>query len=231
VKPKLLCYDHYALFEGVERDGYFANMETIRRSALKYDAAMGFILQCTPHGTYRDPSETDLRWQVNTALAYGCRAILYFTYFTPTDPAANFHNGILDPSGKRTVHYDMAKKINGELKALIPTLVQLKSTGVFHTGPVPSGCVALPADAPVQVRAGGPVMIGMFQHNDGSQWAIIVNRDLRKASPLVLSFADSARAVEGLTSRSPELVPIPLSGRDASFDLPPGGMKLLRMGS
>src|SRR4051812_32108603 len=83
VKPKLLCYDHYALFENWERDNYFANMETIRRHALKCGAAMGFIFQCTPHGTYRDPTEIDLRWQVNTALAYGYRALLYFTYFTP----------------------------------------------------------------------------------------------------------------------------------------------------
>ena len=126
-------------FETTNEAQFDANMETIRRQGLKHDIATGFILQCTPHGTYRDPSETDLRWQVNTTLAYGCRALLYFTYFTPTDPAANFHNGILDPAGKRTPHYDMAKKINGELKGLIETLVQLKSSDVYHTAPIPGG--------------------------------------------------------------------------------------------
>ncbi|MDB6123360.1 MAG: hypothetical protein JWQ71_2353 [Pedosphaera sp.] len=143
VKPRLLCYDHYALFEGVERESYFENMEVIRRAGLKHDVPMGFIFQTTPHGTYRDPSETDLRWQVNTALACGCKALFYFTYFTITDPEANFHNGIIDPKGNRTPHFDMAKRINAELKAIGPALMPLTSTAVYHTGKLPAGGIKL----------------------------------------------------------------------------------------
>lgn len=228
VKPRLLCYDHYALFKGVKREIYFANMEAIRRHALKHDIPMGFIFQCTPHGTYRDPSETDLRWQVNTALAYGCKALLYFTYFTPTDPAANFHNGILDAQGNRTPHFDMAKSINGELKNLIPTLVKLKSTAVYHTAPIPGGCAALPNDAPVQVR-GGQLVIGLLKHDDGSQWAIVVNRDMHKPGSAELTVSTPATQLANLSPQTGKLSSVALVNRDAKFELPAGGIKILKL--
>jgi hypothetical protein len=229
VRPRLVCYDHYALFEGVERDGYFANLETIRRNALKYDAAMGFIFQCTPHGTYRDPSETDLRWQVNTGLAYGCKALLYFTYFTPTDRDSNFHNGILDQKGNRTPHFAMAKSINAELKNLSSTLVRLTSTAVYHTAPIPSGCTALPADAPIHVRVGGPLVVGFFKHDDGSQWAIIVNRDLHKAAATLLAFDSMTTGVEELSPVTGKLSPVALTDGTNRYELPPGGIKMLKL--
>ncbi len=197
VMPKLLCYDHYALMEGdQERPEYFENMEIIRRQGLKHGIPIGFIFQTTPHFGYRDPSETDLRWQVNTALAYGCRALFYFTYFTPTDPNANFRNGILDAQGKRTPHYDMARRINAELKGLAPELMQMTSTAVYHTGDVPKGCIALPADAPLQVASSGPLVIGLFKHADGTPRAIIVNRDLRKAAEAHANWNNGAAEFE-----------------------------------
>jgi hypothetical protein len=229
VRPRLVCYDHYALFSGVERPGYFANMETIRRNALKYDADMGFIFQCTPHGTYRDPTEADLRWQVNTGLAYGCKALLYFTYFTPTDADSNFHNGILDAKGNRTPHFAMAKAINAELKKLSGTLARLTSTAVYHTAPIPAGCTALAGDAPIQVNAGGPLVFGFFKHDDGSQWAIIVNRDLRKATATTLMFDPKITDLKELSPQTGKLSEVALAAHTSRCELPPGGIKLLKL--
>jgi hypothetical protein len=229
VKPRLLCYDFYALFEGQERDGYFANMELMRTDGLKYDIPMGFIFLTTPHGTYRDPSETDLRWQVNTALAYGAKALFYFTYFTPTDPNANFHNGILDSSGKRTAHYDMAKRINGELKKMIPVLSRLTSTAVYHTAPVPSGGTRLPGDAAIQVEGSPQLVLGFFKHEDGSEWAMVVNRDLRKRANVELGFKQNIKNVEALSPQTGALSPLEVKGGKAVVQLPAGGIKILKL--
>ena len=231
VRPRLVCYDHYALFKGVERDGYFANMETIRRNALKYDAAMGFIFQCTPHGTYRDPSETDLRWQVNTGLAYGCKALLYFTYFTPTDAESNFHNGILDAKGNRTPHFAMAKAINAELKNLSGTLVHLTSTAVYHTAPIPAGCTALPGDAPIQVKDGGPLVLGFFKHDDGSQWAMVVNRDLHKSTAGTLAFDPKITSLQELSPKTGKLSDVALSVHTLACDLPAWRNQIFEVGA
>jgi hypothetical protein len=228
VKPALLCYDHYALFENVERESYFENMEVIRRAGLKYNIPMGFIFQTTPHGTYRDPSEIDLRWQVNSALAYGCKALFYFTYFTITDPEANFHNGIIDPKGNRTVHYDMARRINAELKTMGGTLMQLTSTAVYHTGKLPGGCTKLPVDAPIQVEGAASLVLGFFKHADGSRWAIIVNRDLRKPVSSMLTFDKKILVLKELSPQSGKLSKLRLNQNKAVFDLGPGGIKLMK---
>jgi hypothetical protein len=229
VKPRLLSYDHYALFEGVERSGYFANMEVIRGAGLKHGIPFGFIFQTTPHGAYRDPSETDLRWQVNTALAYGCKALFYFTYFTPTDPAANFHNGIIDPQGKRTPHYEMAKRINAELKAMAPTLMALTSTGVYHTGKLPEGATALPNDAAIRVLGDSSLVIGFFNHQDGSRWTMIVNRDLRQPTLARLEFDKAVKGIEDLNPQSGRLGEFAHDGQLAGFQLPPGGIRILKL--
>ncbi|MEO7300326.1 MAG: hypothetical protein ABI042_17310, partial [Verrucomicrobiota bacterium] len=64
VKPRLVCFDHYGLMiDDTVRPIFFENLEIIRRQSLKHDAPFGFIFQITPHGPYRDPSESDLRWQ------------------------------------------------------------------------------------------------------------------------------------------------------------------------
>jgi hypothetical protein len=229
VKPRLLSYDHYALFEGVERPGYFANMETIRRAGLKHNIPFGFIFQCTPHGTYRDPSEIDLRWQVNTALAYGCKALFYFTYFTVTDPAANFHHGIIDAQGRRTTHYDMARRINAELKAMAPTLLALTSTAVYHTGEVPEGAARLPDDAAVRPMSPASLVIGFFDHRDGTRWAMIVNRDLRRPTLARLEFDGRIKDLGELNPRTGQLAPFAHDGQLAGFQLPAGGIKILKL--
>jgi hypothetical protein len=228
VKPKMLCYDHYARFEKVERESYFDNLETIRRHALKNGIPFAFIFQCTPHGTYREPSETDLRWQVNTALAYGCQALLYFTYFTPTDKDSNFHNAILDRNGTHTPHFAMAQAINRELKVIGTALVKLTSTAVYHTGPVPKGCTKLPDAAPVQVKGESQLVIGLLSESDRSRWTIVVNRDLHRPTQVRLLFDNNA--VDELHLQSGQLSSAQLVDRQLSFDLPPAGIKILKFG-
>jgi hypothetical protein len=163
VHPGLLSFDHYALLTSGERPNYFENLEAIRREALQAGIPFAYILRVTPHGPYRDPSEADLRWQVYSALAYGAHGILYFTYWTLPDDSVPFSGAILDHQGLRTAHYYEVQRINSELSALAPTLVQLRSTGVYHTGTLPSGTQGLPPGGVVRSVNGGDALIGLFQ--------------------------------------------------------------------
>ena len=36
-----------------------------------------------PYGPHTDPTEAQVRWQVNASLIYGAKGLLYFCYFTP----------------------------------------------------------------------------------------------------------------------------------------------------
>src|SRR3954453_23029574 len=71
-KPPVLSYDHYALFEGGGMRGeYFANLESIRRAAVKHKLPFWQIVGALGFLNYREPSMTDMRFQVFTSLAYG----------------------------------------------------------------------------------------------------------------------------------------------------------------
>lgn len=186
IGQKFLSFDHYALMaDGSVRADYFSNMAIIRRQSIKHKVPFNYILLSVPHGPYKDVTEADLRWQVNTALAYGARGIMYFTYTTPSGA----HDAIIDASGKPTAKYDIAKRINGELKKLSPTLMSLHSVAVFHTGTLPEGCKPLPEGGLIKGIKGGEFVIGQFYSNDGGRYAMIVNRSLSKAARATVAFS------------------------------------------
>jgi hypothetical protein len=178
----------------------------------------------------RDPSEDELRWQVNTALAYGAKALLYFTYWTPSsDPTFKSSIAIIDPQGHRSPHFEQAKRVNAAIKAWAPTLMKLKSTGVYHTGELPLATSALPADAPVKIEGDRAFIIGTFQHEDGSEWLMVVNRDLRNAANGTLHFTQKMKAVRELSSTKGKLSSIKVRNNEVPFTLPAGGAKLLKL--
>lgn len=196
VKPALLAYDHYALFDGYERDSYFENLEQIRDAALKHGTPWMSTVLITPHYAYRDPNEADLRWQVYTNLAYGGRGIGYYTYWTPAEVELGYRNGIIDREGKPTEHYWMVRRVNGEIKALAPTLLELKSTGVYHTGVLPSGTKPLPKGTAVKHVLGADVVVGLFDGPGDSRWVMLVNRSPRKPARVTVTFAAPQRLSE-----------------------------------
>jgi hypothetical protein len=225
VRPKLLSFDHYALVGPGERPTYFENLEVIRRETLRAEVPFSAILLATPHGPYRDPSEADLRWQVYTSLAYGARGILYFTYWTPRDETWHFHNGILDERGHRTAHYEPVRRLNGELNALAPTLVRLRSTGVYHTGGLPIGTSSLPAGGTVREVRGGEAVVGLFREPrrvrigfnmavpPEPEYLLLVNRDPRQPVRLRVSLRPEITGIAEISRRS---------GREGRPELPDG---------
>jgi hypothetical protein len=231
VKPRLLSYDHYALLgDGSLRPIFFQNLEIIRRQALKHDVPFALIFQVTPFAGVRDPSEAELRWQANTALAYGAKALLYFTYWTPTgDAAFKSSVAIIDPQGNRSRHFDQVKRVNAAIKAWAPTLMKLKSTGVYHTGELPLATTALPANAIATVSSGAFV-IGTFRHEDGSEWLMIVNRDLRQPAKTKLHFQPAVKRLRELNAKNGKLSSMKLRDHELSIELPPGGAKLFKLG-
>ena len=196
VKPSFLAYDHYALFEGYERDSYFENLEIIRTAAQKHGIPWMSTVLSTPHYDYRDPREADLRWQAYTNMAYGGRGIGYYTYWTPAEVELGYRNGIIGRDGKRTEHYEMVKRVNGEMKALAPTLLKLKSTGVYHTGALPIGTKPLPQGTVIKSAVGADMVIGLFEGPKKSNWLMLVNRSPRKAALSIVRFAKPQKVSE-----------------------------------
>ena len=152
VKPEVLSMDHYPLMrpEGDTRDQYCANLECFRRHSLAAGIPFWNYFYSMPFNDRLDPTEAQIRWQIFTAAAYGARGVLYFCYWTPGLGAAGageFPKGgaLLTAEGRKTRHYEEARRINAELKNLGPTLMQLTSTALrVTTKPTPRPSAARP---------------------------------------------------------------------------------------
>jgi hypothetical protein len=245
VKPEVLSMDHYPLMraESDSREAYCANLECFRTHSLSANIPFWNYFYCMPFNDRLDPTEAQIRWQIFTSVAYGAKGVLYFCYWTPGKGAAGageFPKGgaILTAEGLKTRHYDEARRINAELKALGPTLMRLTSTGVLRVT-TETNTAAL-ASSPIRKLArvaGDPIgefIVGTFRHADGRRAVVIVNHNYSfTAWPTVEFDADPNQVVEvskvtgnlsPVVDDSPELKGLQLSfgpGDARLFLLPP----------
>jgi hypothetical protein len=240
VQPPILSYDHYALMEWGDRPEYFANLETIRRQALRAGVPFWNVILSTPHFDYRDPSPADLRWQVYTTLAYGGQGIIYFTYCTPDEE--NYRNGIIGLYGQRTPKYDVVHQLNLEMQHLGPHLQRLTSSGVHHWPDAPQGAISLPGKGLVMSIEGGEFVLGEFIDDEGLSWLMVVNRDRENAAWTTLRLRTQHSVISEVSPKSGQLRSVSrdqgaraehiyADGMVVSFWLAPAGARLLRLGA
>lgn len=155
---------------------------------------------------------------------------MYFTYWTPTnDPAFRATDAIIDRNGKRSPHFEQARRINTAVRKWAPTLMKLKSTGVYHVGKLPSGTSALPKDATVHFGGDDELIIGFFKHQDGSEWCMVMNRDIRNEASVVARFDDKVKRVRELSSTKGKLSTVKLRGHELRLQLSAGGAQLFKL--
>lgn len=209
VHPRVLSMDHYPLMRpgGDSRESYLANLETMRKYSLLARIPFWNFFYSMPFNDRLDPTEAQIRWQIYASVAYGAKGVLYFCYWTPgkgAKGAGEFPKGgaIITAEGLRTRHYDEARRINGELKALGPTLMQLTSTNVYHIKPDSNASKEL-AGSPlksISLVPGDPpaeYLIGAYIHKDGRRAVLLQNYSYAyTAWPTVEFDADPAQVME-----------------------------------
>ncbi|MBN1488953.1 MAG: hypothetical protein JXA69_03460 [Phycisphaerae bacterium] len=233
VGADVLSMDHYPMFrpDADGRDGYCRNLESMRKGSLAAEVPFWNFFNTMPFGPHSDPTEAQLRWQIYASLAYGAKGVLYFCYWTPTGGEFPKGGAIITAEGRRTRHYDQAKRINAALKNLGPTLMRLTSTGVHRVGP---------KDDPAAVLLGSPIrsltrddyLVGTFRHADGRRAALLVNYHFAyTAWPTVGFDADPAEVVEVCPDTGKEIPVLDCSpamaGLQISLDAGAGRLFLL----
>lgn len=204
-QPPILSYDHYAILEGGGLRGeYFANLESMRRAAVKHKLPFWQIVLSVGCLNYREPSMTDLRFQVYTSLAYGARGLAYFKYFTPA--VGNFRNGPIDHFGHETPMWHTMRQVNLQVGQLAPTLLKLRSDRVYHFGNVPAGCTG-PDDKSLVKAMPGPMLVGDFTHADGSRYIMIVNRDFNASAVGAPQFREPVSKLQSVSIYDGSLLP------------------------
>jgi hypothetical protein len=194
--PDVLVFDHYPfLVGGGMTNSYYTNLEIIRRQALAARIDFWAYIQAVGiNGYYRTPSQSDMRYQIYTNLAYGAKGYIYFTYWTPASSGGEtFENGLLLPDGTRNVSYDWAKDLNAEVLNLGPTLMSLTSEAVYHSGGLPEPTVtALPSGFFWQpTDASAPLVIGYFKNASGRKYVMVVNRSVTQPRTVTFQLGPS----------------------------------------
>jgi hypothetical protein len=243
VKPALVSYDHYQFNRGGDAADYFLNLELIRRKSLRIGVPFLNIVQsstwvpgelASPHSP-RIPGPDELRFLVNTSLAYGAQGISYYIYSHPTHDG-----GMVDHQGNTTALYDEASVDNPAFVAIAKQLQPFESLGAFHAGSKVNGASMLDPNSPFQLEPAIPetqhqpgnraqgVVLGLFGTKgaapDKATHVMVVNLDYTLPKTLTLA---GPRAFEIFDETSHQWTGA--AGSKATLTLPKGGGKLVRL--
>lgn len=191
----ILSYDSYVIYaDGHDNtEVHYRYLEQFRQASLRYSIPFWAFALSIRHFSYRRPSESDIRWNQYTNLAYGAKGLWYFTYWGPTDWPNWDHVAIVDPSdGKPTELYPYVRAINRAVRDMGKTLLRLTSTGVFHTSPPPGQQPFSASRNWITDLRARDALVGFFRDPNGADYALLVNKQHGKG----LSAAATADEIE-----------------------------------
>ncbi|MBM3499226.1 MAG: hypothetical protein FJX74_11215 [Armatimonadetes bacterium] len=235
VDVDVLSMDHYPVMKpsGNSRESYGANLEVMRKYSQQRGIPFWNFFNTMPYGPHFDPTEADLRWQVFTSLAYGAKGVLYFCYWTPEGGEFPKGGAIIGVDGRKTRHYEQAKRINAAVKALGPTLMQLTCAGVHRVKPEDDPA-ALPADLPIAKLdyEHRDFLLGVFTHADGRRAVLLNNYSNHYTSWPTVEFDVDATQVTEVSQETGAEAPVlddspAMEGLQVSLDAGQGRLFLL----
>ena len=115
---------------------------------------------------YADLTRAQILWEVNVALAYGCKRVSYFTFMLPVESGGEWDNAVVDLHAVRMPHFDDVKAINELITPLGKELFKKDSTAVFQleTDPdtIEAYCTAYESYGKLGKVTGDDFLIGFF---------------------------------------------------------------------
>jgi hypothetical protein len=236
--PDFISFDHYPLLgpSPAIREDYFYNWVLVRRRALQSGLPTWvFVLACSHYG-YRLPTEAELLWQINVSLAYGCKGIQYFTYWTP--PLDGFYEALVTVDGRLAPLYYAAQRINNNhLQPVGTQLLSLTSESVTHFGEPepPMGVDIFHGDDWVDSASGSAVILSRFgdDRHRHQRLLLVVNRAFDAPATTTLTLRRRVEEVfefePGLERFTPVHLDDSAGRRTFTVSAAPGASRLYRL--
>lgn len=235
---------------------YFVMLMAFRKAGLKHNRPYWVFVQAYEHPRRsRYPSESDVRMEVYSSLAFGFTGISYFLYDNtgpPFGPSILYHD--LSPA---PLYYQI-KALNAEVAHLGQALRFLTSTDVRYlpgsrmeggqpvTHPVPRALAAFDPRSrvakdvrDVAFRGTGSynnALIGFFRDDDGGKYVMVVNLQHGEGksaaalkAPVTLTLDQSITAVYRLSRHTGKAESVAVTGGKLELDLPGGTGELLKL--
>lgn len=176
-----ISFDFYPIRESGIRQTWYSCLENIRHESLHTGKPFWAFALCTPHCDYPQPSIESLRLQIYSDLAYGAKAIEYFTYWTPKPTREwDFHDAPISLDGRRTKTYALVRSMNQELHSVLPLFDGATIRSVNHLGRIPKGTTKL-SRTPFNIQklkvSGKRGAIISTMEKKGHLYLVVVNKD------------------------------------------------------
>ncbi len=198
-----LSFDMYpimGLFGNKVTPSWFTALGNINRIAIEEGKPWMGCVQVgggsTSYGTIeaRVTTEGEMKWDVNTMLAFGAKGLTYYIavsppYFANTEEAQISCHSLLNVYGEKTPLWYYAKEINEHVKAIDHVLMNCDYKGVIITGETPA--VHYGKDLITSFRGlsevAGNALVGCFDYN-GKTALYVVNNSITEEGQINLSF-------------------------------------------
>jgi hypothetical protein len=201
VRPPFLSFDHYPVTTSGLRSDYYRNLEVVRVMALERGLDLWAFTLVTPHAVYPPPTAGHVRLQLWSDIAYGAKALQYFTFVTPGGTDYAWGTGLVDKGGRPGPAFPIAREINAEIRRVEGMILRWRSVAVYHTGPSPAGARPPDAAGPVVAADGTPLLVGVLA--DGpARYLVLVNKDYERPGSAVVRFASDVAEVREVAVRA-----------------------------
>lgn len=192
VPVDVVSYDFYPFRheKGVCDPRYFDQLCICKEIADKYGLPLWNFTQLTSwnRDAVRNTGYSEIQWLNNTSIACGVTGLQYFCYWTPLDGVESFLHAMVTADGNKTRHYHFVKKINAELEAVAPYILNADFKGTIAFGDTLCG---FPRDKNIwrygkiaDVASDG-AMIGCFDRG-GKDMYYVVNTSVFEARVVTL---------------------------------------------
>lgn len=118
--PSYIAYDNYPFYEDFLLSTYYENLQIVTDEAKKYGVDAWLAIQSAAWSIVRAVQEEDLRYQCNSALAFGIKNIQYYTYWQ--FPDGSHSQGIIAHDGTKMI-YDETQRVNMETQKMAKVIL------------------------------------------------------------------------------------------------------------
>lgn len=179
---KLICYDCYSQMQPEESgtEIYYLNLRKYSEMAEFAGVELWTTLLSVAHFRYRVPSEDDIRWQLNTAAASGCRGILWFLFYNSLGNN-NYRMSPVDELGEITDTYRYMSRVQRIFHIMHGDLLySLKYKKAYHIKKCYGGYDVFPNNThPLIKRIDSaslqPGLVSFFEDDEGREFTVLVN--------------------------------------------------------
>lgn len=237
VKPDVLMFDFYPFVAGDNVRAMLANNAIAAQEANAAGIPVYTFIQSSGIEGGAEPTEAQLRLNVQLNLATGSKGLCYFTVGETYEGWG--YTPAVTSKGETTELYNKIKTVNGEVLAMKGVYLDYTCRGMMtanYTGISrefqKNGCQDFLLDSfgeltGAQAAGSGKFVIGCFENAAGEKAYYVVNADYRKQGTVTLTFGETGRdytlwGASGLTDMGS-------ASGDVTLTLAPGEGVFLRL--